>query len=116
MAKQAVLTPEEIDLLEPSFIGPTWQRHAFGRWVLPNETLGWQIAGWCAEHLQADERPAEAADPRGPRTLRGRFQRVCVASRVTDGYSHLSRFRFLYRAVGVIADINCPWNETGFTG
>lgn len=44
MAKQAVLTLEEIDLLEPTFIGPTWQKDAFGRWVLPDKTLGWQVA------------------------------------------------------------------------
>ncbi|MGM9381105.1 terminase [Streptomyces antibioticus] len=54
-AKQAVLTPEEIDLLEPSFIGPTWQKDAFGRWVLPDKTLGWQIAGWCSEWLLAED-------------------------------------------------------------
>ncbi|MEX1655525.1 terminase [Streptomyces pseudovenezuelae] len=55
MAKQAVLTPDEIELLEPTFFGPTWERDAFGRWVLPHKTLGWQIAGWCAEYLQAEE-------------------------------------------------------------
>ena len=55
MAKQAVLTPEEIDLLDPTFIGPTWQRDAFGRWVLPVKTLGWQIAGWAAEYLLAED-------------------------------------------------------------
>ncbi|AXQ61063.1 terminase large subunit [Streptomyces phage Hank144] len=55
MAKQAVLTPEEIDLLEPTFIGPTWKKDAFGRWVLPSKTLGWQIAGWCSEWLRAED-------------------------------------------------------------
>lgn len=55
MAAQAVLTPEEIDLLEPTFIGPTWQKDAFGRWVLPDKTLGWQIAGWCSEWLLAED-------------------------------------------------------------
>ncbi|MEU8621411.1 terminase [Streptomyces sp. NPDC048623] len=49
------LTVEEIDLLEPEFIGPTWQRDTFGRWVLPHKTLGWQIAGWCAEWLRAED-------------------------------------------------------------
>lgn len=52
---QVALTPEEIDLLEPSFIGPTWQKDAFGRWVLPDKTLGWQIAGWCSEWLRAED-------------------------------------------------------------
>lgn len=55
MAKQAVLTPEEIDLLEPTFIGPTWQKDAFGRWVLPSKTLGWEIAGWCSEWLRSED-------------------------------------------------------------
>ncbi|WP_405799485.1 terminase [Streptomyces sp. NBC_01506] len=49
------LTPKEIDLLEPTFIGPTWQKDAFGRWVLPTKTLGWQIAGWCSEWLRSEE-------------------------------------------------------------
>ncbi|MFJ3775234.1 terminase [Streptomyces sp. NPDC090075] len=55
MAAQAALTPEEIDLLEPTFIGPTWQKDAFGRWVLPSKTLGWQIAGWCSEWLRSED-------------------------------------------------------------
>ncbi|MGW1040032.1 terminase [Streptomyces sp. NPDC002547] len=49
------LTAEEIDLLEPEFIGPTWQKDSFGRWVLPKKTLGWQIAGWCSEYLKAED-------------------------------------------------------------
>ncbi|MFJ6183757.1 terminase [Streptomyces sp. NPDC092295] len=49
------LTPEEIDLLEPTFIGPTWKKDAFGRWVLPSKTLGWQIAGWCSEWLRSED-------------------------------------------------------------
>ncbi|MEU9057846.1 hypothetical protein AB0D13_02835 [Streptomyces sp. NPDC048430] len=49
------LTPEEIDLLDPTFIGPTWQQDAFGRWVLPGKTLGWQIAGWSAEYLRSED-------------------------------------------------------------
>lgn len=48
------LTPEDIDALEPSFFGPTWQKDSFGRWKLPERTLGWQIAGWCAEYLKAE--------------------------------------------------------------
>ncbi|MFE5663395.1 terminase [Streptomyces niveus] len=49
------LTPEEIDLLEPTFIGPTWQKDPYGRWALPTKTLGWQIAGWCSEWLRSEE-------------------------------------------------------------
>lgn len=48
---------ESLDLesLEPSFLGPTWQRNDDGSWYLPEKTLGWQIAGWCAEWLKNDE-------------------------------------------------------------
>ena len=49
------LTAEDIDLLAPTFIGPTWQQHPDDSWRLPNLTLGWQIAGWCAEYLLADD-------------------------------------------------------------
>jgi hypothetical protein len=51
----STLTPEEIEALEPTYIGPTWQKDAFGNWRLPEKTLGWQIAGWCAEYLQAED-------------------------------------------------------------
>jgi len=49
------LTLEEIEQLEPTFIGPTWQRGSMGAWLLPKRTLGWQIVGWCAEYLQAED-------------------------------------------------------------
>ncbi|MFG2850861.1 terminase [Streptomyces mirabilis] len=49
------LTEEEIDALEPSFLGPTWAREPDGSWKLPEHTLGWQIAGWCAEFLKAED-------------------------------------------------------------
>ncbi|WP_367135811.1 hypothetical protein [Saccharothrix sp. HUAS TT1] len=50
-----VLTAEEIDALEPTFLGPTWRRNPLGAWELPRYTLGWQIAGWCAEYLLAED-------------------------------------------------------------
>jgi phage terminase large subunit-like protein len=46
------LSIDDIEALEPNFIGPTWQME--GRnWKLPerNRTLGWHIAGWCHEYL-----------------------------------------------------------------
>ncbi|ATE85111.1 terminase large subunit [Streptomyces phage Goby] len=55
MTPQAGLTLEEIEALEPEFHGPTWQKDAFGQWVLPKHTLGWQIAGWCAQWLRAED-------------------------------------------------------------
>jgi hypothetical protein len=54
VATQAVLTSEEIEQLPPTFLGPTWQKDSLGAWVLPKRTLGWQIAGWAAEYLQAE--------------------------------------------------------------
>ncbi|MEU7570322.1 terminase [Micromonospora sp. NPDC049240] len=48
------LTPEEIDALEPAYLGPTWLRDPLGRWKLPERTIGWQIAGWCSEYLLAE--------------------------------------------------------------
>ncbi|QYW07854.1 terminase large subunit [Streptomyces phage RedBear] len=55
MTPQAGLTLDEIEALEPTYIGPTWQKDAFGQWVLPKRTLGWQIAGWCAQWLRAED-------------------------------------------------------------
>ena len=43
----------EIELLEPDFIGPTWQRTDAGKWLLPEHTLGWEVIGWAAEYLNA---------------------------------------------------------------
>lgn len=54
------LTTEEIDALEPVYIGPTWLRDADGVFVVParDRTLGWHIAGWCHEFLRdADGNP-----------------------------------------------------------
>jgi hypothetical protein len=49
------LTPTELEIIEPIKIGPTWQKNAFGQWLLPEFTLGWQIAGWCSEYLQGKD-------------------------------------------------------------
>ncbi|MFF3017106.1 terminase [Streptomyces sp. NPDC057939] len=54
MAATAPLTLDEIKALEPEFHGPTWQKDAFGQWALPERTLGWQVAGWCAEYLNGE--------------------------------------------------------------
>jgi hypothetical protein len=54
MAASSTLSPEEIDALEPIFLGPTWLRNDDGSWLLPEKTLGWQIAGWCAEYLRSE--------------------------------------------------------------
>lgn len=51
----ATLTLDEIAALEHNFFGPTWQRGPLGNWLLPERTLGWEIAGWCAEYLRAED-------------------------------------------------------------
>jgi hypothetical protein len=51
----STLTIEEIEALEPTYLGPTWQKDDDGSWLLPSKTLGWQIAGWCAEYLNAED-------------------------------------------------------------
>ncbi|WP_405056974.1 hypothetical protein OG474_30070 [Kribbella sp. NBC_01505] len=55
MAAMNPLTPEEIHLLEPTYIGPTWMTNDDGSWHLPTRTLGWQIAGWCTEYLLGED-------------------------------------------------------------
>jgi hypothetical protein len=54
-AREAALLDEykaAVDLLEPDYIGPTWQKTPEGRWYLPEHTLGWHIIGWCSEYLR----------------------------------------------------------------
>lgn len=35
----------------PVHYGPAWERDSQGRLVLPERTLGWQVARWCADYL-----------------------------------------------------------------
>lgn len=55
MSPISTLTEEEIDALAPIYIGPTWQRNADNSWLLPERTIGWHIAGWCAEYLKGED-------------------------------------------------------------
>lgn len=50
--RAAERAPFDPDTFEPFTMGPTWQRTEAGKWHLPKYTLGWQIAGWCAEYLR----------------------------------------------------------------
>lgn len=54
MSPISTLSDQEIDALQHIFIGPTWQKDGDG-WLLPKRTLGWQIAGWCAEYLNGND-------------------------------------------------------------
>lgn len=49
------LTEEELEVVDPIKIGPTWLRGESGKWLLPERTLGWEIAGWCAEWLLGND-------------------------------------------------------------
>lgn len=39
------------DICTPTYIGPTWKTDESG-WVLPQHTLGWELAGWCTKYLR----------------------------------------------------------------
>lgn len=43
---------DALGIVTPIRIGPTWQKDEDGNWLLPERTLGWQIAGWCSEWLR----------------------------------------------------------------
>jgi hypothetical protein len=51
----ALLTREEIELLEPECLGPTWAKNPDGSWNQPRWTTGWQIAARCADYLLAED-------------------------------------------------------------
>lgn len=58
------LTLEELDLLEPTYLGPTWKCDPTdGKWLLPQWTLGWQVAGWTAKYLNSVAEDAEEGEP-----------------------------------------------------
>lgn len=61
--KIASVKAPELHELQHVFIGPTWMRDEHGRWILPEFTLGWQIAGWCAEYLHSVAGDAEGHEP-----------------------------------------------------
>lgn len=56
-----LIDPETMDLdpqyYEPVKIGPTWAKNDDGSWYLPEHTLGWGIAEWCAKYLRNAGRP-----------------------------------------------------------
>ena len=58
------LTDDEIQEIEdflrswePVKIGPSWQTDDDGNWLLPQWTLGWEIAQWCARWLRHEGKP-----------------------------------------------------------
>jgi hypothetical protein len=75
------VTPEEIEALEPVYIGPTWLREEDGRWFLPEHTLGWEIIGWAGKWLRGEDGKPWTFTPEQMRLLlwwyaidkRGRF-------------------------------------------
>ena len=44
-----------LEIPEPVHWGPTWARDAFGNFVQPEHTLGWQIIDWVEANLLNDE-------------------------------------------------------------
>ncbi len=65
------LAAEEIEALEPTFIGPVWQRNEDGGWALPKHTIGWELLGWAAEYLNSldDSAPRLKLTPSQARTV-----------------------------------------------
>ena len=48
------------EICTPSYIGPTWAMDDNGDWMLPEHTLGWELAAWCTRFL------ANPNDPDSP--------------------------------------------------
>jgi hypothetical protein len=54
----------------PHIEGPTWRKTAAGKWWLPENTLGWDIINWLAEHVGS---PDDATAPFLPTLEQARF-------------------------------------------
>lgn len=54
-ASAVQLALEEIEALEHSYLGPTWARKPDGSWLLPEKTLGWEVAAWCTDYLLGND-------------------------------------------------------------
>ena len=39
-----------VDICNPSYYGPSWQTDGED-WLLPERTLGWELAAWASSHL-----------------------------------------------------------------
>lgn len=46
---------DDLPVVEPVVLGPTWSKNAEGKYRLPELTLGWQALGWTAEWLQHED-------------------------------------------------------------
>lgn len=58
------MTDEQIrEKFSPNYIGPTWKRDEDGEFLLPERTLGWAIAEWCADWLRSLEEGAGEDEP-----------------------------------------------------
>ena len=44
------------DICTPTYIGPTWGT-SDSDWLLPEHTLGWELAAWCSENLVNPNEP-----------------------------------------------------------
>lgn len=55
MDEAGVSYDEALAICTPNHIGPTWTKDAFGNWLLPERSLGWHIAAWCADYLKSPD-------------------------------------------------------------
>lgn len=69
MAAPKALTVEQIEALEPYYIGPTWQRGPLGTFIEPKYTIGWDVIFWAEEYLLGMDGGAWAFTPEQARFL-----------------------------------------------
>jgi len=50
-----VISPTPV--VTPVSFGPTWQRDKKGNWILPEQTLGWDVLAWTADYLRQPDGP-----------------------------------------------------------
>lgn len=70
LIKPKTLSTDEIKALKHIYIGPSWQKTESGKWLLPEQTLGWHVLGWCGKWLnQFDGTPGLRLTPEQTRLI-----------------------------------------------
>lgn len=72
----------------PVVIGPTWRRGDDGKFLLPEQTLGWEVLAWTAEYLRQPDGP-DAGKPWRYTAEQARF--------ILHWYALDEHGRFVYR-------------------
>lgn len=85
-------TLAERPVIETICLGKAWQKDAYGKFVLPERTLGWEILGWTADNLCSPD-PDEDGNP-----LPWRYT-MEQARLILWIYAIDARGRFIYRDI-----------------